>query len=71
MRLTRGLFHVSCILSLLPAAGPSLAGPKISVDRKVHDFGEIPEGIKKEVSGVFTVKNSGDDTLRIKGVRPG
>lgn len=71
MRLFRGVFHMSCILALVAAVGSTLAGPRISVDKKVHDFGEILEGSKEEVSGVFKVKNSGDETLRIKGVRPG
>jgi len=42
-------------------------GPKLTVDRKIHDFGDIPQfgGV---VSTVFTVTNSGTKTLSIGNI---
>jgi hypothetical protein len=44
-------------------------GPKMVLKETVIDFGEIPES--KGVAHVFKVFNKGDQTLEIKGVKPG
>ncbi|MBL8155753.1 MAG: DUF1573 domain-containing protein [Anaerolineae bacterium] len=45
---------------------PEVSGrPNITVDKEVIDFGEVRFG--QPVSAVFTVKNTGDQTLTIQG----
>lgn len=57
---------------IIPAAvifmGFSLFGtPKISFDKKEHDFGKIPQ--HTVVKAVIPFKNTGDGTLRIKDIQ--
>jgi hypothetical protein len=48
-----------------------LASPMITVENPDFNAGTIREGIQKEVSHVFIVRNMGDSTLRITDARPG
>ncbi|MBN1306737.1 MAG: DUF1573 domain-containing protein [Chitinispirillaceae bacterium] len=47
------------------------AAPVIEFDTKEFQCGVVDEGTKTRIDAVFTVKNSGDSTLIITGVRPG
>ena len=47
------------------------AGPLIEFDTKEFDCGTVNEGKTKKLDAVFTLKNSGDSTLFLTGVKPG
>lgn len=58
--------------SIALAAGTSAEerrGPRISVDEPRHDFGTVRPGARAE--HVFTVRNTGDESLQIEQVLPG
>ncbi|MBD3391669.1 MAG: DUF1573 domain-containing protein [Chitinivibrionales bacterium] len=59
------------VLIVAITAWSAAAGPKIEVDKADYDDGVIREGAKDTVSHVFTLKNTGDEVLRIKQVKPG
>ncbi|MBD3315501.1 MAG: DUF1573 domain-containing protein [Chitinivibrionales bacterium] len=64
----------SLCLSLLIAlmmGGPALAAPAIEVDSAKFDIGKIKEGTKEKVTHTFKLKNTGNDTVTIKSVKPG
>jgi len=42
-------------------------GPKIAVDQRQHDFGQVWEGVQLEHT--FTVTNQGDEELLIRYVK--
>lgn len=42
--------------------------PRISIQPRDWDYGYLPKGVS--VSHIYTIKNEGDDTLRITNVRP-
>jgi hypothetical protein len=45
------------------------AGPRLVIDEKRFDFEEVKEG--SVVTHSFNVRNTGDEPLQIKKVRPG
>lgn len=47
----------------------SLSGPRITFEQKAFDFGEVGSDSTLTYDFVFT--NTGSDTLRIRGVKPG
>lgn len=61
LMLTLGLLAVGTLAS---AENP----PKLVIDEKVIDLGEIPQGVVKDV--VFTLRNEGGTTLHVRSVRP-
>ncbi|HRD54491.1 MAG TPA: DUF1573 domain-containing protein [Flavobacteriales bacterium] len=54
------LFSFACA-ALLAFAAAAQSGPRIQVDKEVHDYGTIPQGANGEC--VFTVTNTGDAPL--------
>jgi hypothetical protein len=55
-----------------PVAAPLLglaAGPQMVIDEKHFDFKEVNEG--SVVAHSFRVRNTGDEPLQIRKVRPG
>lgn len=62
-----GLF---CVVFLAEAAlGQARKGPRIAVEGRQFDFGEVKEGT--ELEHTFKVLNKGDEPLKIISVRPG
>lgn len=47
------------------------AKPVITVDKKVFVADTVVEGTREAVTCVFRIKNTGDEVLQIKSVRPG
>ncbi|MBD3421005.1 MAG: DUF1573 domain-containing protein [Chitinivibrionales bacterium] len=47
------------------------AAPMIEFDQKEVDLGTIKEGAKDKIKHTFTMKNTGDEVLKITKVRPG
>ncbi|MBD3346550.1 MAG: DUF1573 domain-containing protein [Chitinivibrionales bacterium] len=47
------------------------ATPMISVDSADFDVGEIREGSVDKIKHEFTIKNTGDEVLKIEKVKPG
>lgn len=62
------LFTVAILFSFSLPVSATSSGPKIAFDVVELDIGQIVPGDK--AAGVFTVKNEGDDTLKIKRVAP-
>ncbi len=52
------------MVSMVAAQG----GPKLVVEKKVIDLGEVPQGVVKDVE--FELRNEGSAPLRVKSVRP-
>jgi hypothetical protein len=50
-----------------PAGGPPSAGPAITWEKSVHDFGDVPSGDK--VEHTFRFKNTGTEPLIITNVQ--
>jgi hypothetical protein len=49
---------------------PNEAGkPRIEVPETSFDFGYVPQGVK--ISHVYWLKNTGEDTLFIRDIKPG
>jgi rhodanese-related sulfurtransferase len=60
--------HLTLAMSLFVIlAAAAAASPAIHVDMMVYDFGSVMEGYS--VAHTFVLTNSGDDVLRISGVR--
>jgi hypothetical protein len=59
------------ICSALGLSSVLLASPMIFIDTMEYNAGTIREGTKQELIHIFTVKNTGDSTLRITDARPG
>ena len=62
------ILFFSCALLLLSQAGYA-AGPRMAIDEKLFDFKEVNQG--SVVAHSFEVRNTGDEPLQIKKVRPG
>jgi hypothetical protein len=60
------IYFFSALASFLAAL--AFSQPKLSLDKPEVDLGTIYGGVKK--TGTFTLKNIGNDTLRIISVRP-
>lgn len=58
------------VLATVAVAGVATAqgGPKLEVENLIADLGEVPQGDVRDVS--FTLKNTGNEPLVIKAVRP-
>jgi hypothetical protein len=65
----RSYVHASLFIPLF--ASSLLAVPKIEFDTKAFKCGTIIEGKTEKLKASFVVKNSGDELLKIQGVRPG
>ena len=65
----RLLFFLFAIYALSLYSQDSTKVPVISFSETEHEFGTIVEG--DTAIHVFKFTNTGTDTLRIKGVRPG
>ncbi len=65
----RCLSIIACFL--LYTAGTLHAKPMIQFDKKEIQCGHVYEGTTKKLDAVFTVKNSGDATLKLLRVAPG
>jgi hypothetical protein len=48
-----------------------MAGPKVSVSSKEYNADTVMQGKLEYVRHTFKLKNTGDEPLRIKRVRPG
>ena len=59
------------VISLITGASIIHASPEISIDTATYDLGIIYAGKTASATHVFKVKNTGDDTLFIKEVKPG
>ncbi len=66
----RSIQTLALIVLAAAAVSPAFAGtsPKLVVENKVIDLGEVPQGAVKEVR--FELKNEGDAALQIRSVRP-
>lgn len=53
------------------AATGLFAGPNIEFDTKNYQYGEVLAGKADKIDAVFIVKNTGNATLKLTGVRPG
>jgi hypothetical protein len=62
------IFFFFCALLLASQAGYA-AGPRMVIDEKLFDFKEVNQG--SVVTHSFQVRNTGDEPLQIKKVRPG
>ena len=62
------MFFFFCALLVAPQAGHA-AGPQMVIDEKYFDFKEVNEG--SVVAHSFKVRNTGDEPLQIRKVRPG
>ena len=63
---------LACAIALfLAVAQPSMAGPKVSVSSKEYNADTVMQGKLEYVRHTFKLKNTGDEPLRIKRVRPG
>jgi len=58
-------------LGLSQAVSVASAKPIIKADVRMHDVGTIVQGEKDAVTYTFRLKNTGDEVLTIKKVRPG
>ena len=47
------------------------SAPQITISPDVYKCGEVNEGKTKSVSGKYTVRNTGDKTLKLLSVKPG
>lgn len=65
-----GLRQAMAVVTVL-ATMPGLAAPVIQVDSADFDYGRVMKGSTRSISHVFKVRNSGDEPLRIRRVRPG
>lgn len=61
------IVNVATLLTLLALPLWSAAAPKISLDKKSHDYGPVRYG--ETVTQEFTVTNTGDQTLVIQQLR--
>jgi hypothetical protein len=61
------LFCLSALVAV-PLLGHA-SGPQMVIDEKHFDFKEVNEG--SVVAHSFSVRNTGDEPLRIRKVRPG
>jgi len=57
------------ILLCFPARGQEVRGPKLVLEEREFDFGEVKEG--KVVEHTFRLFNKGDQPLKIVRVKPG
>lgn len=55
-------------LVLVLSVSQGICAPKVLVEEPVHSFETIPEGSR--VKHVFVIKNTGDEVLKILGIRP-
>jgi hypothetical protein len=62
------IFFFFCALLSASQAGYA-AGPRMVIEDKSFDFKEVTEG--SVVSHSFRVRNTGDEPLQIRKVRPG
>jgi hypothetical protein len=67
------MFRISRIVPALVLTAISLlsAAPKIEADKTTFDCSAVTEGKSDKINASFTIKNTGDSTLKIDNVRPG
>ena len=59
---------VLAAVALSPAAAQEFLGPRLFIERDVHEFGTVKEG--QNLVYTFRVFNRGDRNLEIKKVQP-
>jgi hypothetical protein len=59
------------VLSVSVLALSAWSTPVLTVDSAEYDMGIIEEGTKDAVEHAFVIKNTGNEKLVIKDVRPG
>ncbi|MBD3238962.1 MAG: DUF1573 domain-containing protein [Chitinivibrionales bacterium] len=59
------------LLTVVLLSTAAWAKPIVKVDVKEYDAGTIPEGSKESITHEFTLRNTGDEPLKIIKVRPG
>ena len=70
-RIRYGGFFLVFLIFLTISQGwcQEVAGPRIIIDRKYFDAGQVKEG--QIIEHVFAVRNTGNRPLEIKSLRPG
>jgi len=63
--------YIAVMLMVSVVAASLFAGPKIEFDTKTFQCGEVLAGKVDKINAVFVVKNIGNATLKLTGVRPG
>lgn len=56
------------ILALSPQTAPAQEGPRLFIEKKLYDFGEVTQG--RPVKHVFVIKNLGKAPLSITKIKP-
>ena len=60
-----------CAAALCLAATALHAKPLISANKTTHEIDTVVEGTRESVSYTFRIRNTGDEVLTIRAVRPG
>jgi hypothetical protein len=68
MRQTGKILMLSVMMVAVAPFVMGQGGPKVVVENKIVDLGEVPQGVVKDVS--FELRNEGSGLLTIKSVRP-
>lgn len=66
-RVVKTLVLFAVVAAMVPMVAAQ-GGPKIVVEEKVIDLGEVPQGVVKDVE--FELRNEGSGVLTVKNVRP-
>jgi len=63
----KGVLVVGLLIFFAASAAYASAGPKIAMDKRQHDFGQVWEDAQLECT--FLVTNQGDEELVIRHVK--
>jgi len=69
--MTRRILMILTAGALLTGGAVAAKGPQIAVDKADVDLGTIEEGAREFLEHTYIIKNTGDEKLVIKQVRPG
>ena len=68
MRIIGKTLILGVVMATMASIGTAQNRPKLVVEEKVIDLGEVPQGVVKDVR--FELRNEGSGLLTVKSVRP-